>query len=526
MILTVSVVTGFQNKIRDKVISFGSHIQIASLSQDYLYENEPVIKNQDFIQEVKNLPGVAHVQPFGFRPGILQSGEDTIHYSADVSGAFKDTFLIRQEIKSVLVKGIDENFNGAFFNEHIKEGSPLQIKEDTVTDGILISRKIAQQIHLEVGDDVRAYFVDQSGPKIRKFTVQGVYHTGMEEFDEELIFADLRHVQKLNNWGVEGILNFSDTCFENQFLLEVNVSGGNKNYYYDWGNGFSPYSKKAICPDRDTSFKVIVSDFDRSPTGVNEIYLDDNIAPLSVPDTAFLSLKVNGKPNNCLCDSSPDSITYDEDGWGKDLYFNWGSIRVDLSNSGGSSHLYCGGFEIIVSDWERLQEIRDDIFKEVPPDMKVETIAEIHPEIFNWLDFLDTNVIIIITLMIVIAIINMSSALLVLILEKTNMIGMLKALGTNSWSVRKIFLYLSAFLIFRGLFWGNLLGIGLAFIQLYFEPLKLNPEVYYLEAAPIELNWTFILLINAGTLVVCLFMLVVPSIIINKISAIKAIRFD
>lgn len=525
MILTVSVVTGFQNKIRDKVISFGAHIQITALNQDFQYESVPVLKNAEFITDVIDVKGVEQLQPIGYRPGILQSGEDSVKYQIGSGNEQRDTFIVRQEIKSVLVKGIDEEYDWSFFKEHITKGHPPAIKNGNPTNDILISQSIAEKLHLDTGETVRAYFVDQSGPKIRKFTISGIYHTGMEEFDEELIYADLHHIQKLNNWGVENILNVSDTCIEGQFALETFTTGGNKNYYYDWGDGFGPYSKKGFCPYKDTAFKVIVSDFDPYIIGAGEVYLDEDVSPISIPDTAFVSLKVNGEAPGCYCTES-DSIHYADDGLQKNMFFPWGSIEVNITPGKGTGEFYCGGFEVLVNDWKRLNQIKNDVFIKVPGDFKVSSIAEIHPEIFNWLDFLDTNVIIIITLMVVIAIINMSSALLVLILEKTGMIGMLKALGANSWSVRKVFLYLSTFLITRGLFWGNLVGIGLALIQFYFQPLQLDPEVYYLEAAPVELNLIHVLLINGGTMLVCLVMLIIPSIIINKISAIKAIRFD
>lgn len=520
MILTVSVVTGFQNKIRDKVISFGAHIQVTSLNQDYLYESVPVLKSAPFVEEINQVPGVSKVQPFGFRPGILQSGQDSITYELKKQG--KDTTIIRQEIKSVLVKGIDANYDASFFENHIKKGEMLEISDDTLSNDVVVSRKIAEQLHLEVGEEVRAYFVDQKGPKIRKFSVKGIYHTGMEEFDTELIFADLRHIQKLNNWGLDALLNLSDTCVEQQHVLNALATGGNQNYFYDWGQGFGPYGGIAFCPTKDTTFQVIIADFER---GTSSVYPDEYAESLSVPDTAWVAIQVKGETPDCFC-TTPDSIHYDDDGMGKTQYFSWGSIRADLITTSGTGELYCGGYEILVDDWERLQQIKNEVFMVVPGDFKVASIAEIHPQIFNWLDFLDTNVLIIIVLMVVIAVINMSSALLVLILEKTNMIGMLKALGANSWSVRKIFLYLSAFLIGRGLLWGNVIGIGLALIQLYFEPLQLDPEVYYLEAAPIELSLLPILLINTGTMLVCLVMLILPSIIVNKISAIKAIRFD
>jgi len=133
---------------------------------------------------------------------------------------------------------------------------------------------------------------------------------------------------------------------------------------------------------------------------------------------------------------------------------------------------------------------------------------------------------VIIAIMILIAGINMITALLVLILERTQMIGILKALGNHNWSIRKIFLYNAAFLIGKGLFWGNLIGIGLLLIQKYLGVITLNPETYYVNQAPVHLSIPALLWINLGTLLLCIMMLIVPSFIVSKISPVKAIKFD
>ena len=158
--------------------------------------------------------------------------------------------------------------------------------------------------------------------------------------------------------------------------------------------------------------------------------------------------------------------------------------------------------------------------------LKSTNIMENQPDIFMWLGFLDINVIIILTLMILIGIINMGSALLVLILIRTNFIGMMKAMGANNWSIRKIFLYQASFLIGRGMLWGNIIGVTLCLIQKYTGIISLNPEVYYLTQVPIELNFWHWLILNIATLVVCLTALIVPSVVITKINPVKAIKFD
>ncbi len=185
-----------------------------------------------------------------------------------------------------------------------------------------------------------------------------------------------------------------------------------------------------------------------------------------------------------------------------------------------------GGFEVFINDFDQLKETGFQVYGNIDPTLNALTIAEKYPAIFEWLSLFDTNIIVIIGIMILIAGINMITALLVLILERTQMIGVLKALGNSNWSIRKIFLYNASFLIGKGLFWGNLIGLSLLFIQKYFGVITLNSETYYVSKAPIYLDLKFVIFINLGTLILCLLMLIVPSYIVSKISPVKAIKFD
>ena len=185
-----------------------------------------------------------------------------------------------------------------------------------------------------------------------------------------------------------------------------------------------------------------------------------------------------------------------------------------------------GGFEIFVNDFDQLKQTGFEVYEQIDPSLNAYTIAEKFPAIFEWLSLFDTNIIVIIAIMILIAGINMITALLVLILERTQMIGILKALGNHNWSIRKIFLYNAAFLIGKGLLWGNLIGVGLLLIQKYFGIITLNPETYYVNQAPVYLSIPALLWINFGTLLLCVLMLIVPSFIVSKISPVKAIKFD
>lgn len=185
-----------------------------------------------------------------------------------------------------------------------------------------------------------------------------------------------------------------------------------------------------------------------------------------------------------------------------------------------------GGFEILIDDFDNLDDLSMFVFDNIGYDLDARSIKEIYPQIFDWLRLQDQNVVVILVLVILVASITMISTLLILILERTNMIGILKALGTKNISIRKIFLYNAAYIIGVGLFLGNLLGIGLCLLQQYTGLLSLDQESYYMTLVPINLNAWYIILLNIGSLLINVLFLIIPSYIITKITPMKAIRFS
>ena len=185
-----------------------------------------------------------------------------------------------------------------------------------------------------------------------------------------------------------------------------------------------------------------------------------------------------------------------------------------------------GAFEVFVKDFKNIKTTGDQIYEQTSSSLDTKTIVEKYSYIFDWLRLFDFNIIVILAVMILVATINMVVALLVLILERTQMIGILKALGANNWAVRKIFLYNAFYLIIRGLFWGNVIGISILLIQQQFGIVQLNPENYYVNQAPVYINWGYVILLNLLTITICFLVLLIPSYIITKISPVKAIRFD
>ncbi|AUS05884.1 ABC transporter permease [Pseudotamlana carrageenivorans] len=185
-----------------------------------------------------------------------------------------------------------------------------------------------------------------------------------------------------------------------------------------------------------------------------------------------------------------------------------------------------GNFEVFLDDYNQLDDKAREIYENTPSTLNTESIKDRYYSVFEWIKIFDKNIYGIIGIMILIAGINMITALLVLILERTQMIGLLKALGSNNWSVRKLFLYNASYLILLGLFWGNVIGLGLLLAQKYLKLLHLDPSVYYVTEAPVYISLGYIVVLNIGTLVLCLLMLLLPSYIITKISPVKAMRFQ
>jgi len=375
MILAVAILTGFKEQIREKVVGFGANIQIVSSDTYYSLETNPVSRDQDFVEKVRNMPGISHIQVFATKPGIIKT-ED--------------------EIQGVVLKGVGSDFDWNYFSSCIVDGKVFRVNDTVRTDEVIISKKISDMLKLKTGDSFAMYFV-QDPPRQRKFTVSGIYETSLEEFDKMYVFCDIAHIRRLNGWE------------DNQ------VSG----------------------------FEIFIDDFDRL----------DNME----------------------------------------------------------------------------QAVRDAVgyrISEEEENLKVMSIRSRYPQIFDWLNFQDLNVIIIILLMLVVAGFNMISGLLILILEKTNMIGILKALGSDDITIRRTFLYQAAWLIGKGLLWGNVAGIGLALLQLKTGLVTLDPSSYYIKIVPVNLELIHIVLLNTGTMAIILIMLLVPSKLISRITPVKAIRYD
>ena len=370
MILSVAVLVGFQTEIRNKVTGFSAHIKIDSFDENASYELSPISINQPFYPGLEKIDGIEHIQVFALKAGIIKT---------------------KDELQGVVLKGVGPDYDWTFLKHHLITGSTFEVNDTIPSGKILISAVISRKLKLNLGDEVRMYFLSgsETQPRGRKFTVSGIYETGLEEFDEVYVIGDLRHIQKLNNWGSDMV----------------------------------------------------------------------------------------------------------------------------------------SGFEVFIKDFKSLDKMGDLVYKTIGYNLNAETVIQEYPQIFDWLRLMDINVVIILVLMILVAGITIISTLLIMILERTNMIGILKALGIKNSELRRLFVYLTARIIARGLFWGNVIGIGIALIQDWTKVIPLEKESYYISYVPVILNISHILLINAGTFAVCLVMVLIPGYIIGKITPVKAIRF-
>ena len=384
---------------------------------------------------------------------------------------------------------------------------------------MLISNFIAKQLKLKVNDKLRCYFFNGKKPIPRRFIISGIFETGLEEFDNQFVFIDIKHTQKLNRWGVFSSLFLETETRDNEIVISANATGGNENYRYKFGNKpYSTFNKIKFCAKKDTVIQMIATDF-----SINTVTLD--VEPISIPDTAWLSIKVYPTDGNCV--TTDTEFDYESLNDSVRVYTGKnGTITTTLSTTGGSMKYYVGGFEIFINDFSTLNEKELTISRMSDPFLKVSKITDLESEIFGWLNVLDTNAIIIIVLMIMVAIINIISLLLVLIVEKISMIGILKSFGSPNNMIRNIFIRLGSGILIKGILIGNLIALVVIGLQSQFGFLKLPQDKYYLSEVPLGFEWKEFIIINVITLVVGLLILLLTSLFVARITPVKAIKFD
>jgi lipoprotein-releasing system permease protein len=520
-LITVAIVTGFQNQIRQKITGFNAPLFISKAGSTGFYESEPIHKNQSEILELMRVEGVKSISPVCYKPALLQSKkfEDTLQL---ISG--KDSIIKKQEIAGVVMKGVDSQYDWNFVRSHLLIGRIPRINESHLCKEIVVSSKIATNLNYKIGEEIMAFYM-KNEPLTVRYKIVGIYATGLEEFDKKIVYCDIREVQRISDFGISSFISLDDTLTASgSILLKANVSGNVKDLLFDWGKGPDVYGGVLLNKISDTLIKLVVHQMD---------YLRNKSIPL---DTSFIRFKTEKNPIDTkkLKQEPNGFITREivsEDSF--NLFSANQKINVRLLNGKGTYADYVTGYEVQLNDWSDLSivEVKLKESIEMKPTknnelLQVKSVLSAQSDLFSWLSFLDYNVLIIIILMLVIGIINVGSAMLVLIVVKTNMIGILKSLGSTNWAIRKIFLLQAAYLIVRGMLFGNLIGVIVCLVQMKFGIIKLDPSVYYIDKVPVELtlfNW---LSINLITFFVCMISLLVPSYVITRISPTKAIRFN
>lgn len=482
MIITVAITSGFQREVRAKVTGAGAHFQITSIRQTDPKETPRMEIARPYYPWIDTLPQVAHIQIYATKPGIIET-----------SG----------EIQGVVVKGVGADHDWNFLKRHLVEGRLPSIADTANPIDILLSRYLGRRLDIALDDTITVYLIrGREDIRPRRFHVSGFYETGLEQMDHQLVYVDIDHLQRFSLWGLKAEIQVTDSVIDGipHVGVEGLAFGGNRLYSYKW-----------LELDKEGKGPIWIPSFLFGQNGLDTLTLIVSDNDNTIPDTTWVSIRSG--PVNLAATSVPRPIEKPE-------------ITITRGEGRGSYNKYTGGFEIILHDLADLDEIEQIIYEDyIEMGERSLSVKERFPEIFAWLELLDTNVWVVIILMVIVAIINMTSALLIIILERTNMIGTLKAIGATNGTIRRIFLIQAAYILGMGLIIGDIVGIGLALIQKYYGIITLPVESYYVNSVPVHLSFGPILLLNVGTLAICLVALILPSMLVTRIAPVKAIKF-
>lgn len=372
MIVTLAFAGGFQKTISEKVFSFWGHIRIHNYeaARVSIAEETPILRSDSVKNLNKSFPEIKSIQAYATKNAILKTSEN---------------------IEGVLFKGVESNYDFNNIDQFLVKGKWIRFPDSTYSNQINLSESMANQLKLDVNDQLLIYFIQSGGasPRPRKLTIAGIFKTGIEEYDKLIAVGDLKLIQRLNNW-------------------------------------------------------------------------------------------------------SEDEI---------------------------------GGYEVVLKDFNDMDRISEEIMYKVPIDFRSSTIREIFPNIFDWLYLQDKTIGIVLIIMVIIATLNLVTCLLILVLERTRMVGVLKAIGAQNYAIQKVFLYHGALISLAGLIGGNLLGLLICWLQQRYGFITLPEDAYYISKAAVDLVWWQVALVNLATFTICFLVLLIPTLIIKRIQPVTAIQF-
>ncbi len=367
-LVTVSTGIGARKGIKQKLADFNGHITIRPYNSNLSFNSDSVSIHQDFYPEFKEVPEVTHIQAIATKSGIIRTADN---------------------FSGVVLKGVGTDFDLKKFEPYINKGKFPKINDKELSTEVLVSDKIANEMHFDVDSSFVTYFISDSGkPVYRRFSISGIFKTDIKDFDDIYIIGDIKQVQRLNQWNNETV----------------------------------------------------------------------------------------------------------------------------------------GGFELFTKDIEKLDEVSEKVNDNIDFKLYAQSATASFSQINDWIEIFDTNIFVVLLIMMIVVAINMIMVLLILILERTHSIGLLKTMGATNWKVRQIFIYYAVFIMIPGLVAGNLIGLGLLFIQKIFKVIKLPAENYYLSYAPVYLDFWQIALLNLAAILISALVMIIPSYMISKITPNQAMK--